>query len=447
MLNIQLQILKRKKDLEKYKATPISNINLQEKLDKFKSQIKFKLTTDQERTIQEILSDMNKEIPMYRLLQGDVGSGKTIVAAFAAFTAIENGLNTVIMSPTTILANQTYNSLKLLINEGNLKLITSSTKNSKEIVGKDAGNPKSSNTGHILIGTHALLYQDHTKYSNLGLVIIDEQHRFGVEQRQKLLNITNAIRPHYLVMTATPIPRTMLIALFGDMETSIIRSKPAERKDVLTYLVPTNKKNDAYTWLNEKIKKGEQVFWVCPSIEENEETTRKSIQEVFKELKTNLSAKIEILHGKMKDAEKNNILEKFRNKEIDVLLATTVIEVGIDIPNANIIVIESAENFGLAQLHQLRGRVGRGNKQGYCFLFTTNESSKDITERLNYFSKESNGLKISEYDLQRRGPGEVYGTKQSGIPDLRYANIFDEELIKKTKQAAEFYLNYRKKSN
>jgi ATP-dependent DNA helicase RecG len=442
MLDIQLKILERKAELAKYKSKIVDINAIQKELNNFTSSIPFELTKDQKTAIQEILNDLSKDNPMYRLLQGDVGSGKTIVAAYAAFACVLNGYNVAIMSPTTILASQTFQSLKKFIRGKDIFLITSSTQ--KRVNSTTKLDTKDSNTlqrASIYIGTHALLHQEEIKRLNLGLVIIDEQHRFGVEQRQQLLKLQKDTMPHYLVMTATPIPRTMMLSLFGDMNTSIIKSKPSGRKETLTYLVPSSKKEDSYNWINKQIKKGQQIFWVCPVIEENEDSPLKSIQKVEKELKPNIKGKIKILHGKMKEEDKNKILEGFRNKEFDVLLSTTVIEVGIDVPNANIIVIESAEQFGLAQLHQLRGRVGRGGETGYCFLYTENENNKLIIDRLNFFCKEKDGLKISEYDLKRRGPGEVYGKKQSGIPNLKYASIYDIDLIENTRKAAKKLLS------
>lgn len=437
MLNIQIKILERKKEFSKYISNKIDSKKIQKELQSFTSNLPFSPTDDQEKAIKEIFEDMNQSAPMYRLLQGDVGSGKTIVAAFGAFASVLNGFDVVIMSPTTILAAQTHQALIKFIGGKDIHLITSSTQSRGKALSKEKViSQKSHARPGIYIGTHALLYQEEIKGLNLGLLIIDEQHRFGVEQRQRLLTLTEKIKPHYLVMTATPIPRTMMLSLFGDMSTSIIKNKPKGRKETLTYLVPSHKKNDSYNWINQETKKGEQIFWVCPVIEENDESSLKSIQTVNKELKANIKGRVEVLHGKMKEEEKNKILSDFKDKKFDILLSTTVIEVGIDIPNANIIVIESAEQFGLAQLHQLRGRVGRGGKTGYCFLFTESENNPTVTERLNFFTKEKDGLKISEFDLKRRGPGEVYGTKQSGIPALRFASIYDDNLIKITKEAA-----------
>lgn len=437
MLQVQMKSLNRKRELEKFKSINIDIKILNKSIKEFILNVPFTLTNDQQSVIDEILRDLVRPSPMYRLLQGDVGSGKTVIAAAAAQATIDNGYNVIIMSPTTILANQTFKAFKKFMPATKIELITSTTQKIPcTTPKKDTKSLKQRKEATIYIGTHALLYQNERDTTNIGLVIIDEQHRFGVEQRQQLINIAGDIKPNYLVMTATPIPRTMMLALFGDMQTSILYSKPKGRKDVLTYLVPQEKKEDAFIWINNKIKEGEQVFWICPLIEDSDKSNLKSIEVVYKELSSNIKYPVQILHGKIKEEIKNSILDDFKNQKFNVLLATTVVEVGIDIPNANIIVIESSEQFGLAQLHQLRGRVGRNKNQGYCFLFLNNEDNIKAKTRLEFFTKEKDGLKISEFDLKNRGPGEVYGTIQSGIPNLKIANIYDIDLIQKTRSAA-----------
>lgn len=443
MLFIQLRQMRLKGEIEKLKTIKIKSTIINKAITEFFHNIPFSLTTDQENAIKEILTDISSDKPMYRLLQGDVGSGKTVVAAAAAAAVVYSGYDVAIMAPTTILANQINQVIQNFLPNIEIKLLTGSSSQNriKTLSEPDHNCSKSKENGKIHIGTHALIYQKNTKYSNLGLVIIDEQHRFGVEQRKKLYSLNPSLCPHYLMMTATPIPRTLLLSLFGDMQTSVINTKPSGRKSVLTYLVPTEKKPDSYKWFNSKLNSGEQIFWICPLIEDNDDSTLKSIKQTEQILKKVLNARIAILHGKLTESQKNQLLSDFKNNLINVLISTTVVEVGVDIPNANIIVIESAEQFGLAQLHQLRGRVGRSPAQAYCFLFSDKTSdSPNIHNRLTYFSKEHDGLKIAEYDLQQRGPGEVYGIKQSGIPALKLANILDLTLIQETRKAAQTIL-------
>lgn len=443
MLLIQLRQMRLKGEIEKLKTINIKSTIINKAITEFFHNIPFSLTTDQENAINEILTDIGSGKPMYRLLQGDVGSGKTVVAAAAAAVVAHSGYDVAIMAPTTILANQIKQVIQNFIPTIEIRLLTGNSPQNRinTLSRTDHDNNNSIGRGKIHIGTHALIYQKDTEYSNLGLVIIDEQHRFGVEQRKKLYSLNSSICPHYLMMTATPIPRTLLLALVGDMQTSVIKTKPAGRRSVLTYLVPREKKPDSYKWFNSKLKSGEQIFWICPLIENNEDSTLKSIKQTEQILKKVLNARIAILHGKLTEYQKNQLLSDFKNNVINVLISTTVVEVGVDIPNANIIVIESAEQFGLAQLHQLRGRVGRSPAQAYCFLFSDKTSDNpNIYNRLTYFSKEHDGLKIAEYDLHQRGPGEVYGIKQSGIPALKLANILDLTLIKETRKAAQTIL-------
>ena len=443
MLLIQLKQMRLKTEIEKQQTINIKSTIINKAITEFFHKIPFSLTADQENAINEILTDISAGKPMYRLLQGDVGSGKTVVAATAAAVVAYSGYDVAIMAPTTILANQTKEVIQNFLPNIKIRLITGNSIQNRTRTLSEPGhnNTKNKGNGKIHIGTHALIYQKDTEYPNLGLVIIDEQHRFGVEQRKKLRNLNSSFRPHYLMMTATPIPRTLLLALFGDMQTSVIKAKPAGRKSVLTYLVPKEKKPDSYKWFNSKLNSGEQIFWICPLIENNEDSTLKSIMQTEQVLKKVLNARIAILHGKLTEYQKNQLLSDFKNNVINVLISTTVVEVGVDIPNANIIVIESAEQFGLAQLHQLRGRVGRSPAQAYCFLFSDKTSDNpNIYNRLTYFSKEHDGLKIAEYDLQQRGPGEVYGIRQSGIPALKLANILDLNLIKETCKAAQTIL-------
>lgn len=431
LYQIQLQIQKEKLKYAKQRA-PIMG-KAEEQVHKMIRQLNFELTKDQQKAIEEITKDLKTSQPMNRLLSGDVGSGKTIVAIAATLLTVKNDHQVAILAPTTVLAEQHYQTFKHLLKEFklNVTLISGKT-NSKEIENSD-----------VVIGTHAILYKKYKLFTNLGLVIIDEQHRFGVSQREELRETFSDTKNgiHTLTMTATPIPRTLALTLFGDLDVSEIKEKPNMRKPVKTHIVPENKRSDAYKWINEKAQEDIQVFWVAPLIEESEKLEATSVNEVSKVLGDKLpETKKLVLHGKMKEEEKQDLLKKFKNyseNKVNILISTSVIEVGIDIPNANIIVIEGAERFGLAQLHQLRGRVGRSDQQAWCFLFTSNEPTEEQQERLKYFSGVNDGFKLAEYDLTRRGPGEVYGTRQSGIPNLKIANIFDLKLVKETREAAQ----------
>ncbi len=436
LLHIQIQLTKNKSFLKQFK-TDIIKTN-QKDLKILKKQFGYKLTDDQEQAIENIKIKLNSPKPTNILLSGDVGSGKTIVAIASALFTAKSGYQTAIIAPTTVLAEQHYKTFIKLLKPFNLKitLITNATKKS-EINGKN----------NIIIGTHAVLFKKRELFNNLNLVIIDEQHRFGVEQRQELRKTFSNIKTkktiNFLMMTATPIPRTLALTLFNDLDVIQIKQKPLQRKETKTFLVSEKKRQDALKWIKTQAKKGIQIFWVAPLIEESEKLDTKSVETLYKELKDKLTnLNIEFLHGKLTTKEKNKILEKFKNfkkNKIHILVSTSVIEVGIDIPNANIIVIEGAERFGLAQLHQLRGRVGRSDQKSWCLLFTSHPPSKEQKERLTYFSKVTDGFKLSEFDLNLRGPGEVYGLKQSGIPLLQFAKLTDMNLIEKTKEAVNLY--------
>lgn len=394
-------------------------------IENFLKKLPFELTNAQNRVINEIHNDIEKKIPMTRLIQGDVGSGKTIVALIAALTAVKNGQQVCLMAPTEILAKQHFISFsKLLREEGfNIQLLAGSTpqKQKTEII-----NQMKTGTLDIVIGTHALI-QEKVGFKRLGLAIIDEQHRFGVKQRNILKSFGN---PHLLNMTATPIPRTLAITIYGDQDLSVIDEMPKGRLEIITRHVPEKKRIDAYRWVEEQIKKGRQCFVICPLIEESETLELKAVYTEYDYLKTHIfpEINIDLLHGKLKQEEKDQIMEKFKNNETKILVSTSVIEVGIDIPNASIMIIEGAERFGLSQLHQFRGRVGRGTHQSYCFLFTKS-LSEDGQTRMKAMEKHSSGFKLSEIDLELRGPGEVYGVKQSGIPDLKMASLTDYKTI------------------
>lgn len=425
MLQIAIRIEQKLSERRKQKANPM---HIESKyLNKYIKELPFKLTSDQNLAIEEILADLSRDIPMNRLLNGDVGSGKTVVASIAILNSIINGYSCILLAPTTVLAKQHYDTFKKLFQGEriSIELCISSEKTISQANNK------------LIIGTHAVL-EEKILPKDLNLVIIDEQHRFGVEQREYFKKDT-ITSPHYLTMTATPIPRTLTEIFFGSMDVSEIKEKPAERKVVKTFFTPNSKRKDCLDWTKERImqsKKGDQAFIIYPLIEESELSSSKSILNEFEKLREIFKGlKIEYLHGRLKPELKDDILNKFRKKEIDVLVSTTVIEVGIDIPDATIMIIEDAERFGLAQLHQLRGRVGRSNKESFCFVIAGESVEKDseAEKRLIYFSKNSSGFDVAEYDLKHRGPGEVYGTAQSGIPNFKVANLFDTKLLKKTR--------------
>jgi ATP-dependent DNA helicase RecG len=408
------------------------------KIDNFIQGLPFQLTKSQTLAITDIYNDYKKSYPMHRLLQGDVGSGKTIVALIASLPVINSGYQTIILTPTSVLAQQHYLTITKFLN-GKHKVIlqTATSKNSKKEI----------ETSDIIISTHSILFQEKELLNRLGLVIIDEEHRFGVEQRKQLIEYSLAFskRPHLLNLTATPIPRSVALSLFGQMDVSIIE-KPEGRLPVKTFVVPLSKKIDSITWLKEKLGEGGQIFWVCPLIDESEEEDpMMSVAKLYSEVKDLFKEfNVEFLHGKIKNKEKDRVLNDFKSNKIQILISTTVIEVGIDIPNANIMIIENAEMFGLAQLHQLRGRVGRNNQEAWCLLYTKLENQTNVMSRLSYFAGEKNGIKIAEYDLGSRGPGEVYGTIQAGLPNLKVANFSNIELMNMTREAAEII--YKSKS-
>ncbi|MDD3474562.1 MAG: ATP-dependent DNA helicase RecG [Candidatus Dojkabacteria bacterium] len=406
-------------------------INLDEKLHKefFKS-LPYKLTKDQTDSIKEIFKDIQKTKPMNRLLNGDVGSGKTVVAASCILQSIRDGYSAILLAPTTVLAKQHFETLNEILKPFNIDIELCI---SQEKTVSDADNK-------LIIGTHAVLYQKELP-KDLNLLIVDEQHRFGVEQREQLLKI-GKYTPHYLTMTATPIPRSLTEVVFGSTDISTIKEKPRNRIDIDTKYVPINKRENCFQWVDQKIKNSnlkEQAFFIYPVIEETESDIKsvKGQYEILKE-KYFKDLKVALLHGRMKSNEKNKILDDFKNKKYNILISTSVIEVGIDIPDATVIVIENAERFGLAQLHQLRGRVGRGKLQSYCFVIPSEniEKKEFALERLKYFAKHDSGFDVAEYDLSQRGPGEVYGINQSGIPQFKVASLTDTELLKECRKVA-----------
>ena len=409
--------------------------NSSDLLEKVKSSLTFELTSDQLNTIEEIKNDLFSNRQMFRLLQGDVGAGKTIVAFLTALIPAEAGFQTAFLAPTEILALQHYKTFKRIIKLAGLDeqikvdILTSSvSQNERGYLLKRLREGKS----HILVGTHSILY-DEVVFKNLSYAIVDEQQRFGVAQRNKLLSKGNNV--DYLLMTATPIPQSLALTLFGELDLSIIKSMPSSRKGVLTKYKELYERDHCYKFLKNRISKGEQGYVVFPFIENTDSNFITLSSEFQRAKETYFSdTQIEIIHGKMKDEEKEYIMNRFASGEIKVLFSTTVIEVGIDNPNATTILIEGAERFGLSQLHQLRGRVGRGDKLGYCYLILHSELNDIIKERINIICETTDGFKISEKDLELRGSGEFLGDKQSGIPDFKLGNIIkDSEIMRKAK--------------
>ena len=402
----------------------------------YKNYLPFELTNAQKRVLKEIRNDMKRSTQMNRLLQGDVGSGKTMVALLSILIAMDNGFQSCLMAPTEILAQQHFNSIKELLRKTdiNVRLLTGSTKISeRNIIHQELENGQLS----ILVGTHAIL-EDKVKFQNLGLAIIDEQHRFGVAQRAKLWTKNN-IPPHILVMTATPIPRTLAMSFYSDLDVSVIDEMPAGRKSVVTAHRRERDRTSVYNFCKGEIKKGRQIYFVYPLIEESETLDYKNLQEGFDHISNFFSNEnITMLHGRMTPAEKEINMEYFVSGNAKILVATTVIEVGVNVPNASVMVIESAERFGLSQLHQLRGRVGRGAEQSYCILMTDDKLNKESRMRIKTMTETNDGFRISEVDMQLRGPGDILGTQQSGIVDFKKLDLVtDSEIIKLSKNVVE----------
>jgi len=482
---IELFVLRERLKLAKEKAVPIA-LNL-ESVQRFVGSLPFKLTDDQRKCSWQILKDLERPRPMNRLLQGDVGSGKTVVAAIAALNIFKAGFQTAFMAPTEILAKQHFQTVFSALKNFNLniglltgkedkfyskKLKTdvieiSRQKLLKMIAGKISPYTKKLETGlDILIGTHALI-QDKVKFGKLALVVVDEQHRFGVEQRARLCANSSEKRiPHLLSMTATPIPRTLALTVYGDLDLSLIIQMPKGRKKIITKIISPKEREKTYLFIKKQVGQGRQVFVICPRIENKKNappdasTHRrvdvrgwgdkkdfngwaevKAVEEEYKKLSKEVfpNLKVAMLHGKMKSKEKEKIMKDFKNKKSDILVSTSVVEVGIDVPNATVMMIEGAERFGLAQLHQFRGRVGRAEHQSYCFLLTTLPDQLN-RRRLKAMVDFDSGFKVAEKDLEIRGPGDFTGTRQWGIPDLTMESLKDLSLIEKTREAAKAIL-------
>lgn len=460
---LSLFVLRERLKLAREKSAPVP-LNLGA-VKEFTENLPFVLTGAQKKSAWQILKDMEKPRPMSRLLEGDVGSGKTVVAAMAALNAAKAGYQTAIMAPTEILSKQHYRTMNNLLARFNLKIGLITGKESyladKKIKRRELLEKVKEGKINVLIGTHAIIqdtsprtkYKTPVQFNNLALVIIDEQHRFGVEQRAKLCQQKKSI-PHLLSMTATPIPRTLTLTVYGDLDLSVIDEMPKGRKKVITKIVQPKDKKSTYEFVRQQVKEGHQAFVICPRIEpskvsmENRERELfdlralswmdvKAVKQEYKKLSEEIfpDLKVGLLHGKMKSEEKEKAMEDFKNRKTDILVSTSVIEVGVDVPNASIMLIEGSEKFGLAQLHQFRGRIGRGESQSYCFLFT-DAAGRFINQRLRALISCENGFELAEKDLAIRGPGAVSGVRQWGVPDLSMASLTDVLLIEKTRKEA-----------
>ncbi len=397
---------------------------------KFLEELPFEFTNAQKRVISEIEDDMSRSVPMHRLLQGDVGSGKTVVALYAMLIAAENGYQAALMAPTEILAEQHFIVIGDFLKNVpvRIRLLTGHMRKKER---EQALHEIASGEANIIVGTHALIQED-VKFHKLGFAVVDEQHKFGVVQRAKLLEKADeGVVPHFLVMTATPIPRTLAMTIYGDLDVSILDEKPPGRGKIVTTHRTEKKRPEIYKWVFEKVKEGEQAYVVAPLIEKSDKLEVRAAEELFEELKgiAPEGVKIGLIHGRMKKDERQFVMQAFRDGRYHILVATTVIEVGIDVKNATIMVIEHAERFGLAQLHQLRGRIGRGEKTSYCIVVTPEKIGEEARKRIKAFVSTTNGFKLAEIDLQIRGPGELYGTRQHGIPDFRIVDMLKDQDI------------------
>lgn len=445
LLLLQLMVVKKKMTTEQKKGISISlDLKL---IKKFTESLPFELTSAQKKSSWKILKEMEKPSPMSRLLQGDVGSGKTIVAAMAALNTTKAKHQTAFMAPTEILAKQHFQEFCKILKDFKITigLLTSKeqkifSKKQEKVSKKDFLDQLKKGNIDILIGTHSLI-QKGVEFKNLALVILDEQHRFGTDQRAKLTQQDTV--PHFLSMTATPIPRSLALTAYGDLDLSLIDEMPKGRKKIITEIIDPKERKQAYKFIKKQVENKKQVFVVCPRIEPTEKETEsdwddvKAVKQEYKKLSKDIfpDLNVQMLHGRMKPQEKEEIMKNFKNKKADILVSTSVIEVGIDIPNATVMVIEGAERFGLAQLHQFRGRVGRSDDQSYCFLFT-DSASKKTEQRLKSLEKHESGFDLAEKDLQIRGAGDFLGKRQSGIPDLAMASLKNISLVQETRNIA-----------
>jgi len=418
-------------------------------LDAFVQALPFTLTLAQQRALGEIVADLQRPYPMSRLLQGDVGSGKTVVALAAMLMAVANGLQAVMMAPTEVLANQHCHTLTQILSMAADRLQSQDPRVaellSRTRVGILVGSLNQSQkealrrqieTGeiHIIIGTHALI-QEQVNFRDLGLAIIDEQHRFGVSQRAVLRQ--KGYNPHVLVMSATPIPRTLALTMYGDLDISVINELPPHRQKIITQWVTTQTRERAYAFLRREVQKGRQAFVICPLIEESERIDAKAALTEYRRLQTETfpDFRLGLLHGRMKSADKERVMADFQKGDLDILVSTAVVEVGIDVPNATVMLVEGADRFGLAQLHQFRGRVGRGEHQSYCLLLAESPSEGG-EHRLHVIETTDDGFLLAEEDLKMRGPGEFFGTRQAGLPDLKVAQFSDLRVLEQARSAA-----------
>ena len=434
-----MALVRKKQTTEEQKSDFI--IKRDERIDTFISNLPFTLTEGQTSAVQDIRNDLSGGFIMNRLLQGDVGSGKTIVSFIAALETAFNGHQTAIMAPTEILASQHFEKLKKIVSDNaynlNIVLVTGSLKASeKKAVYKEIENHEAD----IIIGTHAL-FQENVIYDDLALVVTDEQHRFGVNQRKTLGE--KGKNPHTLVMSATPIPRTLAMLLYADMKVSLIKGLPSNRLPIKNAVVNESYRNKAYKFIYDEIKKGRQAYIICPMVEENDMLDLENVTDYTAKIRKLFPSdvKIEKLHGKMKPKDKDAVMNRFLHKDIDILVSTTVVEVGVDVPNSTVMMVENAERFGLAQLHQLRGRVGRSEHQSFC-IFVDSSNSEKSKERLQILAGSNDGFHIAEEDLRLRGPGDIFGIRQSGALDFTIADIYqDKELLKKASEDAMYILH------
>lgn len=443
---LQLVTAQERKKL-KLRTAPTIPFNLS-LTKKFIAALPFRLTKSQRLAAWQILKDMERSHPMNRLLEGDVGSGKTVVALIAALGAVKNGWQVAFLAPTEILAQQHFKTINQLLAgfDYEVALLTSGEARVRyhgEVSKKSLVSQIASGEINIVVGTHAII-QKNVGFGRLALVIVDEQHRFGVEQRAALIRgqKDSAYIPHLLSMTATPIPRTLALTIYGDLDISLLKEMPAGRKKIVTRVVAPANRQKAYQFILDKIKAGRQAFVICPLIEDSEKLEVRSVEQEYEKLNTKIfpRLKINMLHGRLKPKEKDEIMKNFKGGRTNILVSTAVVEVGIDIPNAAVMMIEGSERFGLAQLHQFRGRVGRAEHQSYCFLFT-DSAAKATQARLKALVESEDGFALAEQDLKIRGPGEFFGTKQSGLPDLAMASLKDVKLIEETQQAVKFFLS------